>query len=145
MQRQSKDDASSTPETMDTAGTSRKKGRCYLCKSDNKEQNACMKCGKYICNEVIHALWDLWIEILPKIVNPSAYVTVNEQLVAFRGNFPFRQYMPKKPVKYGIKLCVLCDNETGYVWNIQPHLGKPTNQPRETNQGLRFIVWSERT
>lgn len=88
----------------------------------------------------IRDLWDIWVEILPKLFNPSAYVTVDEQLVSFRGNCPFRQYMPKKPAKYGIKFWVLCDNETSYVWNIQPYTGRPTNQLREKNQGLRVVL-----
>ena len=35
---------------------------------------------------------------------PGVYMTVDKQLVPFRGNFPFRQYMKSKPVKYGIKI-----------------------------------------
>ncbi|KAJ8882969.1 hypothetical protein PR048_014808 [Dryococelus australis] len=48
----------------------------------------------------IRDLWDIWVETLPKLFNPSAFVTVDEQLVAFRGICPFRQYMPSKPAKY---------------------------------------------
>lgn len=42
----------------------------------------------------IRELWDKWVEILPNLFNPEAYVTVDEQLIAFRGKCPFRQYMP---------------------------------------------------
>ena len=31
-------------------------------------------------------------------------ITVNEQLVPFRGRCPFRQYFPSKPAKHGIKI-----------------------------------------
>ena len=34
----------------------------------------------------------------------SAFVTVDEQLIPFRGHCSFWQYMPSKPDKYGIKL-----------------------------------------
>lgn len=87
----------------------------------------------------IRDLWDKWVEILPMLYNPEMYVTVDEQLVAFRGKCPFRQYMPSKPAKYGIKFWVLCDNSTSYVWNIQPYLGKPPGSAAEKNQGLRVV------
>ncbi|KRY04854.1 hypothetical protein T01_11867 [Trichinella spiralis] len=35
--------------------------------------------------------------------NPSENVTVDERLYPFKGRCQFRQYMPKKPAKYGIK------------------------------------------
>ena len=39
---------------------------------------------------------------LPKYFKPDHYVTIDEQLVAFRGRCSFRQYMPNKPAKYGL-------------------------------------------
>ena len=33
---------------------------------------------------------------------PGPHMTVDEQLVCFRGKCPFRQYIPLKPGKYGI-------------------------------------------
>lgn len=88
----------------------------------------------------IRELWEKWVEILPKHFNPTEYVTVDERLVGFRGKCPFRQYMPKKPAKYGIKFWVVCDNATSYVWNIQPYLGKPQGALPEKNQGLRVVL-----
>lgn len=66
----------------------------------------------------IRELWNKWVDILPKLYNPSQSVAVDEQLVAFRGRCPFRQYMSSKPAKYGIKFWVLCDSATSYAWNI---------------------------
>jgi hypothetical protein len=48
-QKQLKDNANSTPKSQGLDGINRKRGRCYLCKSDNKFQNVCFMCGKYIC------------------------------------------------------------------------------------------------
>ena len=50
-------------------------------------------------------LRDFWgtLEILSKFYNPGTNVTV-EQLVGFRGRCPFKQYIPSKPAKYGIKI-----------------------------------------
>lgn len=88
----------------------------------------------------IRDLWNQWVDLLPKFYNPSENVTVDEQLVAFRGRCPFRQYMPSKPAKYGIKFWVLCDSATSYVWNIQPYTGKETGSAPEKNQGMRVVL-----
>ncbi|CAJ1061405.1 piggyBac transposable element-derived protein 3-like%2C partial [Xyrichtys novacula] len=51
----------------------------------------------------IREVWDTWSERLPSLYNPGPEITVDEQLVPFRGRCPFRQYIPSKPAKYGIK------------------------------------------
>lgn len=50
--------------------------------------------------------------------------TVDEAMVAFRGRLGFRQYMPAKPVKFGIKIWELADAQNGYVSNFQVYTGK---------------------
>ncbi|XP_037911991.1 piggyBac transposable element-derived protein 4-like [Hermetia illucens] len=86
----------------------------------------------------IRELWDSWVDILPKLYNPQKNITIDEQLVPFRGRCPFRQYMPMKPAKYGMKNWVACDSGTSYVWNIQPYTGRINNTP-ERNQGMRVV------
>ncbi|XP_003368040.1 conserved hypothetical protein [Trichinella spiralis] len=58
------------------------------------------------------------------IYNSRAYITVDEQLTSFRCRCPFRQYMLKKPAKYGIKVWTLCEAKTSYAWNMQIYTGK---------------------
>lgn len=72
----------------------------------------------------IRELFEKWSSLLADFYNPSDCVTVDEQLLAFRGRCKFRQYMPAKPAKYGIKFWVLTCAETSYIWKIQPYLGK---------------------
>lgn len=45
---------------------------------------------------------------------PDVDVTIDEQLKAFRGRCKFRQYMPSKPAKYGLKFWWLNESKTGY-------------------------------
>ena len=41
--------------------------------------------------------------LIPKFFSPGADITVNEQLVAYRGRCTFQQYQASKPAKYGVK------------------------------------------
>jgi len=40
------------------------------------------------------------------------YVTIDEILESFRGRCRFRQYIPNKPAKYGLKIIALVDSST---------------------------------
>ncbi|KAJ3603104.1 hypothetical protein NHX12_030848, partial [Muraenolepis orangiensis] len=66
-----------------------------------------------------HQKRDRWVEHLPLMYNPAPEVTVDERLVTFRGRCPFKQYIPSKPGKYGIKIWAACDARSSYAWNMQ--------------------------
>ena len=51
--------------------------------------------------------WEKWIEILRKLYILNENITENEQLIGFRGRCPFKQCIPSKPSKYGIKIWTL--------------------------------------
>ncbi|XP_014912949.1 piggyBac transposable element-derived protein 4-like [Poecilia latipinna] len=86
----------------------------------------------------IREVWDKWVERLPYLYNPGPDVTVDEQLVPFRGCCPFRQYIPSKPAKYGIKSWVA--SESSYAWKMQIYTGKSTSGCPEKNQGMRVVL-----
>jgi hypothetical protein len=64
---------------------------------------------------------------------------VGEQLVAFRGRCPFKQYIPSKRAKYGIKIWTICDSNTSYVLKAQIYTGKEQGAAPEKNQGMRVV------
>jgi hypothetical protein len=41
-----------------------------------------------------------------------------------RGGEFFTVYMPQKPNKYDMKLFILADSQTGYIWNFDMYLRK---------------------
>ncbi|XP_060792618.1 piggyBac transposable element-derived protein 4-like [Neoarius graeffei] len=88
----------------------------------------------------IRTVWDKWVARLPLLYNPGPNVTVDEQLMPFRGRCPFRQYIPSKPAKYGIKIWVACDAASSYAWNLQVYTGKHTGGTPEKNQGMRVVL-----
>ncbi|XP_040268703.1 piggyBac transposable element-derived protein 4-like [Bufo bufo] len=85
----------------------------------------------------IRDVWEKWVQLLPLMFNPGPQVTVDERLIPFRGNCPFRQYMSSKPAKYGIKIWAACDAKTSYAWNLQIYTesGIP-----EKKQGQRVVL-----
>ena len=56
-------------------------------------------------------------------------VSIDEAMIAFRGELGFRQYMPAKPTKYGIKVWVRADSTNGYVNEFSVYVGKPSGEP----------------
>lgn len=85
-------------------------------------------------------LWEKWVARLPLLFNPGVDVCVDERLVAFKGRCGFRQYMPSKPARYGLKIWVICDVATSYAWRMQVYVGKPPGGSREVNQGMRVTL-----
>lgn len=79
---------------------------------------------------------------LPLLFNPGKDVTVEEQLVPFKGRCSFRQYMPKKKkktAKYGLKIWVNADVATSYAWRSDIYLGK-TGDAAEVGQGKHIVM-----
>ena len=86
----------------------------------------------------VRIVWDMLIERCKKLYNPSEQVTVDEQLVIFKGRCPFKVYIPNKPGKYGMKIWALCDASNAYLYNAKVYLGKETVLP-EKNQGENIV------
>ncbi|XP_059174346.1 piggyBac transposable element-derived protein 4-like [Physella acuta] len=60
---------------------------------------------------------------------PGTGCTVDESLLAFRGRCSFKQYIPNKPSKYGIKIYVLADSKTFYSVSSKIYMGAGTHAP----------------
>ena len=71
---------------------------------------------------------------------PSAFITVDEQLVSFRGRCPFKMFIPSKPGKYGMKVWAVCDPLSAYCINLQPYTGRAQGAVRDVGQGSRVIL-----
>jgi len=84
-------------------------------------------------------IWTMFLAQLPKYYIPGTDLCVDEQLVAFRGRCGFRQYIPSKPAKYGLKIWWCCDAETSYSLAGEIYLGRQPGQQREVGQGARVV------
>lgn len=88
----------------------------------------------------IRNVFDRWVQRSKSLYVPGKCVTVDEQLLPFRGRCSFIQYIPSKPAKYGIKIWVLCDSESYYAYNLAVYVGREKNCKPETNQGMRVVL-----
>ena len=50
-------------------------------------------------------------------------LSIDEQMVPFKGISSLKLYIPKKPYKWGFKLFVLADCQ-GYIYDFFPYVGK---------------------
>ncbi|XP_022906604.2 piggyBac transposable element-derived protein 4-like [Onthophagus taurus] len=70
----------------------------------------------------------------------SEFVTIDEMLHRFRGRCGFIVYLPDKLGKYGIKLYVLADAKTHYVFRFEIYCGKQPDGPFSVSNKPMDIV-----
>lgn len=85
--------------------------RCYDC----DELDAADPLGK------IRPFLDSVQQICKGCYMPQREIAVDESLILFRGRLMFRQYMPNKKAKVGIKMYSVAESATGYLWNCIIH------------------------
>ena len=55
---------------------------------------------------------------------PGQEMSVDEGMIAFKGRLSFRQYIPSKPIRYGIKFYAACDSVTGFCLRVVVYSGR---------------------
>ena len=70
---------------------------------------------------------------------PSRELSIDETMKLFAGRLSFKQFMPNKPIRWGIKLWSLAESKTGYIldWNVYTGKG---NKPVDDGLGLGHSV-----
>lgn len=77
----------------------------------------------------IRDFFERFVQNCQKSYIPGENVTIDEMLPGFRGRCGFRQYIPSKPTKYGIKTFALTDARTIYVHNMEIYAGRQPEGP----------------
>ena len=85
---------------------------------------------------------DKIIDALNKAYSPNTNLTIDEHLCRYKGKCPFRQYIPSKPDKYGIKVFILADSKNFYPLNLEIYTGKggPSCKPDDLTLRLTSIL-----
>lgn len=69
---------------------------------------------------------------------PSPTLAIDESMVKFKGRSTLKQYMPKKPIKRGYKIWMMCA-ENGYNLKFEIYTGK-IGDYAESNLGPRVVL-----
>ena len=73
----------------------------------------------------IRPLVDHLFEKFQEIYTPSKNVCIDESLLLWKGRLHFKQYIPLKRSRFGIKLFMLCE-DGGYTYRFRVYTGKDT-------------------
>lgn len=68
---------------------------------------------------------------------PHENVAIDEAMIKFKGRSTLKQYMPKKPIKRGYKVWLICD-ETGYCFDFEIYTGR-AEDGAEKELGARVV------
>ena len=83
----------------------------------------------------VRPIIDHFNETSQELYSATKRVSVDEQLLLHKGNLHFKQYIPNKRTRFGIKFFSLCD-ETGYVYKTEVYVGKNSFDEDEGNKDL---------
>lgn len=74
------------------------------------------------------------VEKFKSVFVPNQNISIDESLIAYKGRLGWKQYIPSKRARFGIKLFQLCESESGYIWNSFIYTGKGTVFDKEYEQ-----------
>jgi hypothetical protein len=57
---------------------------------------------------------------------PGENLSVDESTIGYKGRIVFKCYNPQKPTKWGLRVFVLANSKTGYIFAFEPYFGAPT-------------------
>lgn len=66
------------------------------------------------------------VERFKTVYTPDKNIAVDEELLLWKGRLGFKQYIPNKRSRFGIKMFSICE-ASGYLWNSFVYLGKEAN------------------
>lgn len=67
---------------------------------------------------------------------PFEDLAIDESLILWKGRLAFKQYIPSKRHRFGVKLFEICDAETGYILDLIIYTGASTNIQRNEEFGI---------
>jgi len=87
----------------------------------------------------LRTVFDKLNDSYAKFYNPSEHLAVDEVIVSFKGRVIFRQYIPRKRKRFGIKIYKLC-NESGNTYDIRVYLGRDSHSATDDMTATHAVV-----
>ena len=72
----------------------------------------------------VQPIIDILLEGFAALVEPDKHISIDEAMIKFKGRSTLKQYLPKKPVKRGIKVWMRADATLGYVSAFKVYTSK---------------------
>ena len=98
---------------------------CFLKVVDHEQEDPNDRLRK------VRYLYDHMRDTCQTVFVPGQRLSVDERMIKHKGRAIFKQYLPKKPVKWGLKVFSVCDAETGMLCNFDLYTG----QTDDANEG----------
>ncbi|XP_067940184.1 piggyBac transposable element-derived protein 4-like, partial [Watersipora subatra] len=102
--------------------------------TDNSENPAGNKLFK------LGSVFAMICDRLSSVLLPGKFISIDESLLAWKGRLSFRQYIPSKRSRFGIKLFALCDAVSGYVHKLSVYIGDEQEQAEGTGRGVTHNI-----
>jgi hypothetical protein len=74
------------------------------------------------------------------LYSPSENLAVDEAMIPFKGRIGFKQYIPSKPTKWGIKVWSLADSANGFLCNFCVYTGASAEEKASGGNGIERLV-----
>ena len=72
-------------------------------------------------------LVEMFVKVSKDIYNLEREITVDECVIPYKGRYCYiRQFMPDKPVRFGIKVWLLASSKSRFVWQMEVYFGEGT-------------------
>lgn len=88
----------------------------------------------------IREIWDEFNKRCVDFYSPGENVTIDEMMAAFRGRCSFKQFIPSKPDKYGLKIFAMVDSETLYTSSMELYVGQQASAERQVSNKPHDVV-----
>ncbi|XP_069160488.1 piggyBac transposable element-derived protein 4-like [Procambarus clarkii] len=103
--------------------------RClYFASNEDRTEDDRLWRVKHYMNVVIGKFRDFYV--------PAQMLVIDESLLLFNGYVAFKQYIPSKRNRFGLKSFVLCDCETGYVLHMIRYSASDVDIPGNDQHGF---------
>ena len=66
-------------------------------------------------------------------------ISIDECMIPWRGRLSFRQFIASKPIRFGIKVWVLADSESKYIYRQQLYIGRNPGERAEVGLATRVV------
>lgn len=77
----------------------------------------------------VREIFSMLLSRYRKYFYPFQKLVIDESLMLFKGRLVFKQYIPSKRHRFGIKLFILCDCESGIIIDMIVYTGKDLDVP----------------